>query len=225
MISPRPFLSFALFLQLLLGSVAERAPAQCATQWLPGNGFPGTNGEVIATTLWDPDGPGPLQPVLVIGGRFSVAGTIAANNIAIWDPGSGLWSALGSGMNNTVNALTTLPNGDLIAGGLFTTAGGTSANYIARWNGTSWSALSSGLSSMVRAVVALPNGDLVAGGVFSAAGGGSANRIARWDGTSWSALGSGMDVLVNALAVLPNGDLVAGGVFFTAGGTSASRIA
>ncbi|MGP8217568.1 MAG: hypothetical protein ACLQQ4_18515 [Bacteroidia bacterium] len=54
------------------------------------------------------------------------------------------WSALGSGMNGYVNALTVY-NGNLIAGGSFTTAGGNAANNIAEWNGTSWSALGSGM--------------------------------------------------------------------------------
>ncbi|HEU4419518.1 MAG TPA: hypothetical protein VFT55_11310, partial [Planctomycetota bacterium] len=136
---------------------------------------------------------------------------------------------LSSGGNNTVWALTTLPNGDLVAGGVFTTAGGVSVNHIARWNGTSWSGLGSGMSGPVLALTTLPNGDLVAGGIFATAGGVSAYNIARWDGTSWSALGSGLGAggahFVRALAVLPNGDLVAGGFFPTAGGVSASNIA
>jgi hypothetical protein len=121
-------------------------------------------------------------------------------------------------MNGSVYALTTLPNGDLVAGGYFTIAGGVSASHIARWNGTSWSALGSGMlsgpfgpSPSVHALAVLPNGDLVAGGEFTMAGGVSANYIASWNGTNWSALGSGMSGNVRALAVLPDGDLVAGG--------------
>jgi hypothetical protein len=139
---------------------------------------------------------------------------VAANRIARWNGTS--WSAMGSGMNNTVFTLTTLPNGDLVAGGNFTTAGGVAANFIARWDGASWSAMGSGMNGGVRALTTLPNGDLVAGGVFSIAGGLAANRIARWDGASWSAMGSGMNDGVVALTTLPNGDLVAGGFFTTA---------
>ncbi|HEU4419548.1 MAG TPA: hypothetical protein VFT55_11460, partial [Planctomycetota bacterium] len=148
------------------------------------------------------------------------------------------WSMLGSGPGlwlGFLQALTTLPNGDLVAGGRFTTAGGVSANYIARWKGTSWSTLGPGLSIIPSALppfalAVLPNGDLVAGGYFTAAGGVSANNIARWNGTSWSALGSGLSggafgSPVRALAVLPNGDLVAGGEFTTAGGVGANYVA
>ena len=134
-------------------------------------------------------------------------------------------------MYGLVFAVTTLPNGDLVAGGQFTTAGGVSANRIARWNGTNWSALGWGMSSppffdaYVTALAALPNGDLVAGGWFMAAGGVSANRIARWNGTSWSALGSGMSGPVLALTTLPNGDLVAGGEFILVNGAVSAYMA
>src|SRR5262245_15334581 len=147
-------------------------------------------------TMWDPDGAGPMQPLLVVGGRFTVAGSVFANSIAAYDPVSRVWSALGSGLSYglstvlaAVNALAVLPNGDLVAGGLFFIAGGVSASQIARWNGTSWSALAGGVDSDVLALTTLPNGDLVAGGVFTIAGSVYANHIARWNGTSWSTMG------------------------------------
>jgi hypothetical protein len=83
-----------------------------------------------------------------------------------------------------VYALTTLPNGDLIAGGNFTTAGGVTASFIDRWNGSAWSALGTGMrgisTPMVYALTRLPNGDLIAGGNFTTAGGVVAPYIARW---------------------------------------------
>jgi hypothetical protein len=119
---------------ILVGMASGQALAQCATQWLSGDGTPGTASLVYATTTWDPDGPGPLSPVVVVGGTFPVAGTVMANNIAAFDPVAGIWSALGTGVNNPVSSLTTLPNGDLVAGGSFTMAGGGAASRIARWN-------------------------------------------------------------------------------------------
>src|SRR5262245_51640648 len=166
--------------------------AQCATQWVPGDGVPGVSNGVYAMTSWDPDGPGPAPPVVVVGGAFLVAGTRLANWIAAYDPSTGSWSTLGSGMDGPVYALATLANGSLGAGGSFTTADGVAANNIASWNGTSWSALGLGTGQDVRALTTLPNGDLVAGGTFTTAGGVAANGIARWNGSSWSALGSGL---------------------------------
>ena len=136
------------------------------------------NKAVNALAVLD-DGTG---PALFAGGTFTTAGGVTARAVAKWDGTS--WSALGSGWNGNVHALTGLLNGDLVAGGAFTTAGGVSANYIARWNGTSWSALGSGMDFPVRALTTLPNGDVVAGGDFTTAGGVSANNIARWNGTS-----------------------------------------
>jgi hypothetical protein len=62
---------------------------------------------------------------LYVGGDFTTIGNISANNVAKWDGSS--WSALGSGVNGNVRALTIL-NGEIYAGGTFTTAGGVSAN-------------------------------------------------------------------------------------------------
>lgn len=228
--SPSRRLFRLMTLLLVVGMSSARASAQCATQWLPGDGVPGTNGCVNATTMWDPDGPGPMQAVVVVGGYFTLAGKALANNIALYDPVSGVWSALGTGMDYQVNALATLPSGDLAAGGDFTTADGVSANRIALWNGTNWSALGTGMHAgspalgRVGALTTLPNGDVVAGGSFTTAGGVSTAHIARWDGTSWLALGSGMNAPVHALACLPNA-LVAGGHFTTAGGLTSAYYA
>lgn len=47
--------------------LAPTAPGQCA-QWAAGEGLPGVDGLVQTLTLWDPDGGGPAQPVVVLGG-------------------------------------------------------------------------------------------------------------------------------------------------------------
>ena len=66
---------------------------------------------------------------LYVGGSFPTAGGSAATNIAKWDGSS--WSALGSGMNQSVSALA-VSGSDLYAGGDFTTAGGEASAYTAR---------------------------------------------------------------------------------------------
>src|SRR5436190_2956429 len=70
---------------LIAAGVNLRAAGQCQPQWLPGEGIPGVNGTVYATTTWDPDGPGPQPELLVVGGLFTLAGATLANNIAAWD--------------------------------------------------------------------------------------------------------------------------------------------
>ena len=233
----------ALLLALALPGLAR---AQCEPVWQPFDAstrsVAGTDGEVRATVLWDRDGPGPQPPFLVAAGNFTLAGNTRANSIAVYDPATGQWSALGAGLrgdgSGTVTAVAALPNGDLIASGTFTTLRGGPANRIARWSDAAgvWSPLGSGLSSEAKALAALPNGDVVAAGSFTTAGGVSVNNIARWSPATgaWSALGSGITGVpanatsspgVNALAVMPNGDLLAGGFFTTAGGAPANYIA
>jgi hypothetical protein len=187
--------------------------------------IPGASGIVNAAAV---DSSGNLY----IGGQFTIAGGVVANNIAKWNGSS--WSALGSGMNGGVSALV-MSGSDLYAGGNFTTAGGVAANYIAEWNGSSWSALGSGMDggryyTNVTAL-AVSGGTLYAGGNFATAGGVTVNSIAKWNGSSWSALGAGLThagapFLARVLALAVSGsDLYAGGDFDTAGGVTVSCIA
>ncbi|MBS0195498.1 MAG: immunoglobulin domain-containing protein [Planctomycetes bacterium] len=168
---------------------------------------------------------------LVAGGGFSYVppgqpSSAAVNRIAVYDFGSGVWSRLGTGMNNRVDALAVLSNGDVIAGGVFGTAGGVPVNYIARYHGA-WSAIGSGVNAGVHALAVLPDGDVVVGGGFTTAGGVAASNIARCNPTTgaWSPLGAGTNGDVYSLAVLLGGDVIAGGGYSTAGGTAAASIA
>lgn len=210
-------------LALLLATTAS--VAQCVPTWQQGEGIAGVAGEVDAVVAWDPDGPGPLSVRVVVAGTFSHAGNVAANNIAVFDPVTATWSALGSGLGSPARALAVAANGDLFVGGDFTTAGGSPANRVARWNGVSWSALGAGTSGPVHALAVEANGSVVVGGAFFSAGSVSVANIARWNGASWSALGAGATTsLVKAIAVLPSGDLAAVGGFQTAFGSGADRV-
>ncbi|HEX5624638.1 MAG TPA: T9SS type A sorting domain-containing protein, partial [Saprospiraceae bacterium] len=127
---------------------------------------------------------------LIVAGQFNMIGGTPANNIAAWDGNS--WTALGSGVNGIVRALS-VHNGILYAGGQFTTAGSiNNANHIAAWNGSSWTGLDGGVSApggaYVTALLSTANG-LVAGGIFQQAGMTSplaTRNIALWNGISWS---------------------------------------
>ncbi len=111
------------------GVAANRIAKWDGTQWSPlGSGL-NSNIE-FALTVFD-DGTG---PALYAGGQFTMAGGVAANRIAKWDGTQ--WSALGSGMNNTVFALTVFDDGTgpaLYAGGFFTMAGDIPSSFIAAW--------------------------------------------------------------------------------------------
>jgi hypothetical protein len=217
-----------LSLTAVLAGVGTPATGQpCNAQWQLGSdtGISGGSGHIDVMMAWDPDGSGPRSPVVVMGGNFSAAMNVRANNIAIFDPATNLAQALGSGMNGSVSALAALPNGDLVVAGSFSSAGGIYAANIARWNGTAWTPVGSGMNSGVSALAVLPNGDLVAGGDFTLAGGVIASRVARWDGSSWSALGSGVNSTVQAMTTLPNGNIVIGGQFWMVGNPNERAIA
>jgi hypothetical protein len=169
---------------------------------------------------------------LYVGGSFTMAGGVAAANMAKWNGGT--WSALGSGFGGRASGVYALAVGDtgsLYVGGSFAAAGNVSANSIAQWDGSTWSALGSGINDTVRALVVDRAGNLYAGGNFTNAGGIAATNIAKWDGHAWSALGAGLGVSggqfipVRALAVDGSGNLYAGGQFATAGGQATTNIA
>ncbi|MCA8975922.1 MAG: hypothetical protein KDC98_14465, partial [Planctomycetes bacterium] len=191
--------------------LAATASAQCTMEWVPSASVPGVDHWVRAITAWDPDGAGPASEVVVIGGRFTSGGPVAAQMVVSFDFATGTWSAMGDGFSDggypEMEAFATLPNGDLVAGGDFTRSGSTVVNGIARWDGTAWQPLGSGMNGPVFSLAVTPARDLIAGGAFTLAGGVAANNIARWDGTAWHPLGAGVNSSVTALAVLPNGDV------------------
>lgn len=212
---------------LLALACTYTAIGQCPFQWRPGQGFPGINGPVYATTSWDPDGPGPQPALLIAAGSFTIAGESEALNIAAWNGAT--WQPLGGGLGGDPSPIVyalTVYNGDLIAGGSFTTAGGANIRAVARWNGTAWSAFSGGTGVSIYGVFALTvfNGDLVAAGLFANAGGNYPDGVFRWNGTDWQLLGTGADHNVFSLTVY-NGELIAGGWFGTIGGVNAHHIA
>lgn len=210
--------------------LAGSTHAQCEPVWFSGSPLRGSDGTILGSTWWDPDGTGPLGARLVLVGTFSAIGDVAARRIASWDPTTDTWSEIGGGAADNVHDVVALPNGDLVAVGEFTSIGGVAANRIARYSGGAWAPLGSGLGGFVPsflpwAVTALPNGDIVAGGDFSSAGGIPVQRVARWDGSAWHPLGGGVNGFVARLLALPSGELIAGGYFTTAGGQPAGKIA
>lgn len=207
------------------------AAAQCQNAWLPGIGLPGTNGQVGAAIAWDRDGAGPLPPVAVISGDFTIAGDRLAQRIAIHDPATGTWSTLGTGMSGpflgqcAVHALAVLPGGDLVAAGQFLEAGGVQVANIARWDGTAWHGLGSGIGGLVRALTVRPNGDLVAVGAFDVAGGVAVDDVARWDGANWWPMASAVVGDLTAVAAMPDGDVVVGGLLQSIAGVPVAAVA
>lgn len=156
---------------------------------------------------------------LIVGGHFTEMNGVSANRIAQYDPTTGLWTALGSGLDNAVLCLTVIGS-DLVVGGSFTTAGGVAAKAIAKWNGSSWSAYGAGTgtpyggSGPVVYAAREALGSLYIGGIFEELNGTVLNNMAQWTGAAWNTIGPtpGRDNTVYALNAQGAG-VVFGGAF------------
>lgn len=179
-------------------------------EWSPvGEGLFDTNNPAVVRTLesYDPDGAGPLPPVLVAGGKFRTANafTTTVNNVAAWDGST--WSALGGGIDGPIIGQTVIEpeiydlqvfdDGSgprLYATGTFRLDG---FQGIAVFDGSIWSPVAS--TGMAQDYgLALGTYDdgtgeaLYVGGRFNAIiGTPNTNRIARFDGTAWSGVTAG----------------------------------
>ena len=153
-----------------------------------GGAFPRSSQVWAMEAFDDGDGPG-----LYAAGRFSSAGSVAAENVARWD--SGGWSPLAGGVDGPVEALRVFDDGGgpaLYLGGSFDFANGAPAASVARWDGTEFVSLASGTTGTVSRLEVFDEGAgpvLFACGRFSQAGGVTTGGLARWDGASWSAVG------------------------------------
>lgn len=200
---------------LLVGWISAQVVAQTpCSEWTGRQPLAGTNDLVNVVTYWDSDGPGPEPEVMVFGGGFSQAGDVEANRVATFDPTTGVWAPLGTGIYSAPNgfprvlAFTTLLDGSLVVGGNFAPAGGVfAADGVARWDGSNWDRFGPGVTGEVDCLATLPNGDLIAGGTFTVTGTNIQN-VARWDGTAWSAMGSTVTGRVRVMTVAPNGQPV-----------------
>lgn len=213
---------------------AAPCASQCDLQWQPGN-VAGANMSVCDAVHWDPDGAGPMAPVVVIGGYFETIGAQQFSRIAAFDVATNQFQSLGAGVNGMVRRLRIAPNNDLYAVGEFTRTGGVPAPGVARFDGQQWQAIDTNApDGPVWDIAFAPNGDLYIAGEFAAIGAVAASRVARWNGSTWSALGLGVASInpvpgvlpsARAVAVDTNGDVYIGGRFVQVGIAAAKGIA
>jgi hypothetical protein len=165
---------------------------------------------------------GPVYAVTQAGGVLHVGGDFWAPTGYIARIQGTEISALGSGLNGSVNALL-WDAGELYAGGAFSSAGMVSTPGIALWNGGSWQSVGTGVGGIVHAIAKVA-GNVYAAGSLWEAGGIAVNAIAAWDGSSWAPLDGGLDGVVRAMAGWGN-QLYVGGSFVTGSGQTLNRIA
>ncbi|MEK6676603.1 MAG: hypothetical protein AABZ47_13240 [Planctomycetota bacterium] len=203
-------------------SLDSQSRAECPERWLtwPEQGLSGVDGNVLASILWDPDGDGPLPTLLIIGGRFRIAGNGGAKNVAAWDGKE--WHAMGDGVKGAVYSLI-IHDGQLIAGSELWTKEEERAETILSWDGMNWVPLGGQLEGLVRAM-AIFRGQLIAGGSFAIQGLEGYYLAVQWDGIQWLPIGVNLLGDISALAVFRD-ELVAGGSFNSIGGVSANGVA
>ncbi len=170
-----------------------------------------------------------------VGGDFTAAGGVSAQNIACWDSALSRWSALGSGIDGRVEAIAVYGS-YVYVGGDFSHAGGVATGPLARWdaNTQTWSAmgtiLQDTISPGVFTIAVSGAGEVTIGGNFKSVDGILMNNIARRDSSGWHSLGSGItsgvnsNTRVNSIFV-SSAITYAGGIFTMAGGYAANNIA
>ncbi len=192
---------------VLLCCFAMAALGQCDPDWGTANALPPLTGSARCSAVWDPDGAGPLEPRLYVGGSNLLGGGTAGARVAIWDGAS--WSDLGTGPGTT-GAVTSLTvwNGTLIAGGTF---GGGGLDHIAAWDGAAWQPLGSGSPSSVNSLTVW-NGLLVAVGTapFS-----TTALLQTWNGSTWATLPNPPALDVPWVVTTYQGQLCVGGLRVT----------
>lgn len=180
---------------------------------------------------------------LYVGGQFTQVeneGTVVSGAVRIAKWNGATWSALGSGVNSTVNALAVDSNHHVYVGGHFTNVNSIAeADYIAKWDGSAWSALAGNgsgngaISSGVNAI-AVNGTDVYVGGGFASVVNTSnalipnASYLAKWNGSSWAAMdGITAPPSGSVYCILVSGsDVYVGGQFGSLNGIAAAgRIA
>lgn len=182
------------------------ARAQCDSRWLPGYVPNGLVRNINTMCLWDPDGDGPRQRVVVA--------PDSQGSILTWDPQTGIRGSLPTPTIVGVNVLLAGPDGDIYLGGTTTNAQGQRSPAVLEFTGGEWQRLgdlSGPSSAVVYAVAVTPAGEVYAGGSFSTSGGSS--YIARWDGQMWQPVGQGLNGVVTELRTSPAGEVHAAGGF------------
>ena len=191
--------------------------AQAHLQWQPGEQANGPNGDVRTSVWWDPDGSGPLTERLVLGGYFTIP-SVGAENLAWFDPATGLWGAFAAQPDHIVHAVAVMASGELVIAGTFAKFGLQPLSGIVIGDGQTWMSPGGGVSlspwpyAVIGSLLPLPNGELVVGGSFHQIGGLAISGLARWDGSQWHPYPY-INSPISALALRANGRLVIGGSF------------
>jgi uncharacterized delta-60 repeat protein len=173
---------------------------------------------------------------IVVGGNTFVGGTTPTqNNIARLNTNGTLDTsfAVGSGANNTVNAVAVQPDGKILAGGFFTSFNGTARATVVRL-GADGSVEPTFAPNIIGgggifAILLQAKGKILLGGGLGSINGQTRSGLARFnaDGSldSFYPSGGAINNIVRAVAYQPCGKILIGGSFTSVGGTARTHLA
>lgn len=186
---------------------------QCG-QWVSPPGASLIGGASTSTrtmSSWDPDGPGPANPVLAVGGEFG-GGCLAA-----WEERSGSWDSLGG--LGTKYSMAVVDNDLYVAG---RTVSGSNRLLRVQWDPRSTTDVFLSPSGFAIYSLAIFQNELVAGGTYQWTP--TLRDLVKWNGTTPSGFSPTVNGAVSCVGTY-NGSLIVAGSFSAVGGVAVNRIA
>jgi hypothetical protein len=170
--------------------------------------------------------------LVYVGGDFSTIGGVSANNVAVYNPTTKLWSALGTGVNSAVRTIAIDASDNVYFGGLFSSADGSTSNGIARWNVSSstWSQIGGPNFAVIFSIKINPyDSNVYVGGNFTEIGPAStsANYMAIYNpgANTWSQFSGGTNSPVNGFVFTPTNIYICGSFLIVNGNPNFNGIA
>lgn len=165
----------------------------------------GTNGPIYALAV--------QGPYVYAGGEFGKAGSVLANNVAVFDTKKDRWMKMGHGLAGPVRNLIFF-KGTLYASAAFDSVNSDRVASLERWDEKqkSWEMVGE-FNGEIRTLT-IYHDRLILGGDFTRIGETDRNHIAAYDGREFSSLGSGVQNGFSAMTVFKD-HLVVGSLTFT----------
>lgn len=176
------------------------APTSKPESWDTDYALPGISGEsashvlsmVVTSKRW-----------IYAGGKFHHAGSVPANNVAVWN---GLkWIALGSGLPGTVEALTATPTDEVYA-----VVDKDSSSHLYYWDKSTWTDVGASPDGRIQSIDVAADGTLWVAGWFTKIGGKDVPGVARYKSGTWSTVGTLTPTSLEVVRVTTDGACVGG---------------
>ncbi len=135
-----------------------------------------------------------------VAGNFSVIGNVPANNVAVYNTTTCVWTALGDGVPGIANALEVIGT-DVYVSYNYRGSHPIVYAWVAKWNGATWTTIREDEFGEVYCSAVLGTDLLIAGNITSGSFGNSGFAVRRWNGSAWSDYGKWVDGKIYAIAV------------------------